>query len=534
MRTRIVIALLVASGMVLNLRAFPEAAGQGDGSPGAAEVPIGLLDAVQSTLARHPLLEVQRQQVEISRALKQQRSAEFDTQLRLTTAQSRTNTPLTEVERGGAGSGVSADTFRENTLDLIGTAHRLLRSGIGIGPTVEMNRATDNLQNPSGINRTRVSFDVNVPLLRGRGRNVVTAPETAAEIDVQASLYDLNQEIADLVLSTATSYWQYVASLRQLRIIAESETRGQEFVDAVTTLVQADKLPRSEISQAQANLAGRAAGRIVVEQQAIEARSSLALAMGLSPEQLAQLPPPSDDFPDGINQPPPSLSPERVRSLIGLALTRRADYLAAEKTREAADVLRRSVGDRLRPQLDLTISGGYSTLREGRHADEFFASPFSRMKGPNAVVGFRYVMPPANNLARGEVAEAEASYQQSLLLRTERGRVIANGVVNAQTAIVTGVNRLNRANEAVTEYRAALEGERDKLRLGVGSIIDILTIEGRLTEALLDFVSAQQAYALSLVQLRYAAGLLVEPDQATHSFERDAFFRPPPQAYGGQ
>ena len=175
----------------------------------------------------------------------------------------------------------------------------------------------------------------------------MTAPETAAEIDVQASLYDLNQEIADLILSTATSYWQYVASLRQLQIIAESEARGQEFVEAVTTLVQADKLPRSEISQAQANLAGRAAGRIVIEQEATEARSNLALAMGLTPEQIAELPPPADDFPNGINQPPPSLSPERVRSLIALALTRRADYLAAEKTRESADVIRRSAGDRL-------------------------------------------------------------------------------------------------------------------------------------------------------------------------------------------
>ena len=530
MRTTIVIALLLASGVVLNLRA------QGDRSPGAAaQATIGLLDAVQSTLARHPLLEVQRQQVEISRALKQQRSADFDTLLRLTTTQSRTNTPLTEIERNsGAASGVSADTFTVNDLDLTGTAHRLLRSGLTIGPTVVMNRATDNLQNTDGVNRARVSFDVNVPLLRGKGRDVVTAPETAAEIEVQASLYDLNQEIADLVLSTATSYWQYVASLRQLQIIAESEARGQEFVDAVTTLVQADKLPRSEINQAQANLAGRIAGRIAVEQQATEARSNLALAMGLTPEQLAQLPPPADDFPDGLNQPPPSLSPERFRSLIGLALTRRADYLAAEKTREAADVIRRSVSDRLRPQLDLTISGGYSSLREGRRPYEFLVSPFERMKGPNAVVGFRYAVTPANNLARGQVAEAEASYQQALLFRTERGRVIASGVVNALTAIFTGVNRLNRANEAVTAYQAALEGERDKLRLGVGSTIDILTIEGRLTEALLDFVSAQQAYAVSLVQLRYAGGLLVEPDQATHTFERDVFFRPPPQAYQGQ
>ena len=77
---------------------------------------------------------------------------------------------MTEVERsGGALSGVSADAIRTNDLDLIGSAHRLLRSGIAIGPTVTMNRATDSLQNLTGLNRTRVSFDVNVPLLRGRG-----------------------------------------------------------------------------------------------------------------------------------------------------------------------------------------------------------------------------------------------------------------------------------------------------------------------------------------------------------------------------
>jgi outer membrane protein TolC len=533
MRTAIVIVLLLASGPASNLRALLAAAGQGQRSPGAAvEAPIALLDAVQSTLARHPLLDVQRQQVEISRAQKQQRSADFDTQLRFSPALSRTSTPLAEFERPITDPpGLSPDTFIERSLDLVGSAHRLLRSGIAIGPTVVMSRTTDNLQSLSGVNRTRVSFDVNVPLLRGKGRDVVTAPESAAEIGVQASLYDLNQEIADLILSTAGSYWQYVASLRQLQIIAESEARGQEFVDAVTTLVQADKLPRSEIHQAQANLAGRAASRITVEQEATEARSNLALAMGLAPEQLDQLPPPADDFPDGVNQPAPSIAPEKVRSLIGLALTRRADYLAADKAREAADLIRRSVSNRLRPQLDLTISGGYSTLREGRGPNEFLVSPFAGMGGPNAVVGFRYAYPYGNGLALGQVAEAEASYQQAVLLRTERARVISNGVVNALTAIFNGINRLNRANEAVTAYRAALDGERDKLSLGVGSIIDILTIEGRLTQALLDLVSAQQAYAVSLVQLRHAGGMLVEPGGATHSFERDVFFRPMPQAY---
>src|SRR5206468_10548966 len=101
----------------------------------------------------------------------------------------------------------------------------------------------------------------------------------------------------------------------------------------------------------------------------------------------AQLPPPADDFPDGVNQPPPSRSAERVRSLIDLALAHRADFLAAEKKREASNVIRRSASDRLRPHLDLTISGGYASLREGRRPDDFLVSPFTRMSGPNAVVG---------------------------------------------------------------------------------------------------------------------------------------------------
>jgi outer membrane protein TolC len=151
--------------------------------------------------------------------------------------------------------------------------------------------------------------------------------------------------------------------------------------------------------------------------------------------------------------------------------------------------------------------------------------------GPDASVGLRWTRPVANNVALGGMAEAEAAHQQALWLRTERGRVIAVEVVNAVTALQNGILRLTRATDAVRGFRAALDGEQDKLRLGVGSITDLLTVEGRLTEALLGLVSAQQAYAAGIVQVRYASGTLIDAAE-TRAPTRDVFFRPPAQVAG--
>ncbi len=492
----------------------------------ASPAPLDIVAAVQSTLDRHPLLEVQRQQVAVSQAVRQQRAGAFDTQIEAGATEQRTNTALTEAERMGAlAAGVPVSALTENTFSVSGSAQRLLRSGIALGPSVVVNRATDNLQTLEGVNRTRLSFDVTLPLLRGKGSAIVAGPETAAGIDVEASWLDLGQQTADLVLGTASRYWQYVAAVRQLEIVTQSEARGRTYVDAVTTLVEADRLPRSEVNQAQANFDSRAAGRFGLEQQVIEARSALALAMGLPPDEMASLPGPGDAFPDAQPDAAPSLGDGRVQAFLDLALAQRADYLAAEKRRAAADVLRRVAGNRVRPQLDLMLSTGYSSLRTGRSPGAFLGAPFTQATGPDAVVGMRWARPLANMAARGERAEFEAAYQQALWLRAERARVIATEVVNAVTALRNGTLRLGKATDAVRGFQAALEGEQDKLRLGVGSLTDLLTVEGRLTEALLALVDAQQAYALGVVQLRYASGTLVGgPD--VRPPPRDVFFMP--------
>ncbi|MEZ5416678.1 MAG: TolC family protein [Vicinamibacterales bacterium] len=496
--------------------------------PPAAAPPIGIVSAVQSTLERHPLLEVQRQQVAASRAILRQRTGAFDTVVEWAGTERRTRTPLTESETAG----LPLTSLVENAFAVDASAQRLLRSGVVIGPSLSVNRATDNLQ-PNGLNRARLSFDVTVPLLRGRGEAIVAGPEAAAAIDVEASQLALGQQAADLVLSTATSYWQYVAARRQLEIVTQSEARGQQYVDAVTALADADRLPRSEVNQARANFDSRAAGRFLLEQRVVEARAALALAMGLPPDAIATLPAPADAFPDGLTDGAAVERPETTQVLTGVALARRADYLAADKARTSADLLRRVAANAVRPQMDLTFSTGYSSLREGRGAGDLLGAPFAGAAGPDALVGLRWTRPLANNTAAGQRAEAEAIYQQAAWLRTERGRVITVEVSNAVAALQNGRRRLGRASEAVKGFQAALDGEQDKLRLGVGSLTDLLTVEGRPTEALLDLVDAQQAYAIGLAQLRHASGTLIDAT-APAPPARDVFFRPPADAPGLQ
>ena len=327
------------------------------------------------------------------------------------------------------------------------------------------------------------------------------------------------------MLGTATSYWQYVASLRQLEIFTQSEARGRAYVDAVRTLADADRLPRSEVNQAQANFDSRAAGRYLLEQQVAEARSALALAMGLARDEIALLALPVDGFPDGLGQAVPSAATDVVQKVIELALTKRADYLAAGKACDAADVLRRVAADGVRSQFDLTLSTGYSSLQAGRGAGDFLGSLATHASGPDAFAGVRWTRPLANNAARGAITQAEAAYQQAVALRTERARIVAVDVLNAVTALQNGVQRLARSAAAVTGFRAALDGEADKLRLGVGSLTDLLTVEGRLIDALLERVGAEQAYAVGVARLRYATGTLVEPG-ASLPPGRAIFFQP--------
>jgi outer membrane protein TolC len=353
----------------------------------------------------------------------------------------------------------------------------------------------------------------------------VTANVTSAGIQVEGARYDLSQTISDLLAGTAASYWQLTGALRLRSVAMSSEQRGQVFLDNVQDLIAADRIPRNEINQVRANLADRAAARIAAEQDVAAARQALALAMGLPPEQMMDLNDPADDFPEASAA---ALGVE-TRSYFQLALLHRADYLAAQRRAAAARSLIPAAKNQTEPAVDLTFSAGYSGLREGAYPSSYLGSLFQGVSGVNATGGVRYQFAPANNAARGRLTQAETAARQAELAVADLARSISAAVVVSKEGLGNASARLQKASESVAGFRQALDGEREKYRLGLGSLVDILTTEDRLTLALDAQVSASLSYALALAQLRHATGTIVDPDpDKLQKPGREVFLMPPP------
>jgi outer membrane protein TolC len=496
-------------GLLLAVAAWPQ-------TPRPA---LTLQRALETTLL-HPQALIGEQQILASRGVQREASGIFDPLYSGGVQQSFAPTPLSTAQQVADGSG-SPRAASSDLTTLNGGASQLFRSGVTAGPIVELDRSRDRLLNAAGINQSRMAYQVTIPLLRNRGPEVVAAREAAAGVEVQASVLDLNQTYTDLLATTAASYWGLVGARRLAAVAASSEERGRMFLQNVQDLIQADRIPRNDINQVRANLADRTASRIEAEQQVMVARQQLALAMGVPPEQIAQVPDPAEDFPETI--PAPANDPDSVRRYIVLALSQRADYLAAQKRVEAQRRLLPPATNAFRPAIDLTFSAGYSGLREGVYPNAYLAALVLGVHGIDAVGGVRYQFAPRNNAAAGALAQVQSAIRQAELLADTAARAISSEVVVSLEGVRNAGLRLAKAHESVEAFQAALDGEREKYRLGFGSLVDILTTEDRLTTALTGEVQARLEAAVELARLRHATGTLVEPNAAAPRVDWQAF-----------
>src|SRR5262249_40074888 len=143
--------------------------------------------------------------------------------------------------------------------------------------------------------------------------------------------------------------------------------------------------------------------------------------------------------------------------------------------------------------------------------------------GMDTTAGITYSFARQNQVAQGEATQAEATLHQAQLRSSEIVRstnfalkVAIDGVLNAKERVV-------RTADSVKSFEAALSGEQEKYRLGSGSVVNILSVEDRLTNALANQLQAQLAFALALTQLRLASGTLAPGNEPVRSVDANLF-----------
>jgi len=488
---------------------------------------FSLMDAVEASISNSPTLRLQQYQIDIAHAAKLQASSQFDTIFSSGFNHQRLDQPLTSAtETLLRTGGLNAEGEVTNTSVLNGGFTRLFRNGISVGPRMSITRTLDDLAVPLGTNTSSANFQVTIPLRQGRGRRVVGASERAAQTEVDAARLDLNQDLADVLAVTAVDYWNLVAAWANYKIALDSKNRGQALLDNTRALIESDQLPASNMEDVVANLADRTAACLAAQAAVTQVWQTLIIAMGLDPSESLVPAAPADDFPDGLHQELPAFDTQSLRAWTEMASSSNANIMAGQKREEELHELVIGAKDQFKPRLNLVVSAGYAGLVEGRLFSEFFTSTLGGNHGPTVSAGLIY-QSPTKNQAASQMMRTQASLRQAEIATQELRRSASSAVIVGLTNNRTAILRLRKAEESVSSLTRALENQREKFRLGVGSILDVLQVEDRLNAALQSRVQAQLAYAVSVANFRLATGTLVSGDRYSPKVDRYIFFRMP-------
>jgi outer membrane protein TolC len=304
------------------------------------------------------------------------------------------------------------------------------------------------------------------------------------------------------------AYWDYLAALRALDIRRQSEARSLLLLDDARRLAKGDEIPQADVLQNEAQLARDRGLRLAAEQAVLEARGSLVVAMGLPGSDVTQLAAPLDDFPD--------LQPAGVEQLQAMPPVAppagRFDILASHRRLAAAEILYGAVSTDPSSQLDLTVSVGYNGLVENRSALSAVEALGRPASGFNASIGLVYVLPVQDNVQAGRVRQRAALADQARIELEALLLSVKTGIAVQRANLSSAVLQLEQQQQQVTLQTRVFANERKKYRLGLATVLDLLTVEARLTSDELGVIDARRRLAQALINYRFETGTLLSTD----------------------
>lgn len=450
--------------------------------------------AVRTTLEQSPDIAASRIAVESQRGGLRQAQGAFDPSLSAGASSGRTRVP-DFADQGGL------VIVPSNALSYRLQVGQRFRWGMSLAPSLEVTR-TDGGTGTIPYSRAELGADLTIPLLRGRGGTSAAWAETAAWRELDGSQADLLHRRSQAVLAAVLAYWDYAAAARQLDVLREAQQRAATLLAETEALIRADARPAIDAVPLRAALASKRADVVAGQTALVTARQQLAVAMGITPQQFREMPLPSTPLPTLAD------GDANADAVVAQALARRADLAAARSREQAARALLRGAASDRRPQLDLRVSGGWSGLESG-DALRPFLTPFSEGRsGSHLSVDLQYAVPVRNRAAEGAALLRDAAGRQAALTLAELTRTISLDVLAAAETFRGAREELALATEAVSLHAQALEGERQKFRLGTSTLFDVLFAEDALTGATLAEIGARQRLAGALARLRFQSGAL--------------------------
>lgn len=464
----------------------------------SAQAPgVALADALDAATRRSPAVAMAGEAVAAERAGLRAASSAFEPQLYGSVGGGQAETPLSSLQRSSPTAGTAGQGYQQYEVGV----QRRFRSGLEVTPLVQMRRtAADGAE---ALVETTAGLSVALPVIGGRARNVALAAEDAARQRVVAADHDWVRAEEVAAAEAAVAYWDYAGAGRVRDALVVAEERAARLLAETEALVAADERPAADLIPLRADLARRRATRLGADQAVYDARQRLGLAMGGTAEAAAALGPPADALPEV-----PATVDVDEAALLALALDARADLLAADLRYRALDREGGAALADLQPSVDVVVDAGYTALSEGEGAPhQFLPLGIGATRGGRVGLTLR-VNRLGSSAARATAERQRAARERLRIARDDLARRIRADIVGAVAGLHSGAGEVAQTRAAVALYEEAVENERQRLRLGMGTLFDVQIVEERLSNARTTAVQAEVRYAQALVRLHAAAGTL--------------------------
>jgi outer membrane protein TolC len=445
------------------------------------ENPLTLADILQNVEATHPRLRGAEADRQAATARRSARQGAFDVNLVAGTDAQRYNSTST---RGKVAEFYTNDAGAELTL----------RNGVKLYAGARLNAgAVKAPDSQTGTGGEYVAY-VAVPLLRGLGINSRSASERQAILGEPLADERFRRTRLDTLAQAGNAYWEFVAAGQRLSVARELLRVSIIRLNATQKRADLGDLPRVDALEARQEVERRRGALTGAE------RSIQRAAFRLAQFRFA---------PDGT--PLPILTERAVPRETALPTPIPVTLLEQEAARERALAARPEIPAN---QLEQRIVGVDRDLaRNDRKPNvEFIFNPGADTGnlaiGNTFKTGLQFSLPLGQREARGRLSEANLRLQRleqdALLLQTQ----IRLEVDDAVSSVNLSVRRYNAAVRELELARQVESRERDRLRLGEGTLFLLNQRERATAETASRVIDTRAEYFQAVLALELASARL--------------------------
>ncbi|CAN5410513.1 TolC family protein [soil metagenome] len=474
-------------------------------------IDLNLQKAVRLALAKSFRIKVSEYDPKIAKAHQLSASGKFDPTLEASASYGRTDNELRSLSSSLTDPVVQPglppldDLYARTTT----TQYETSVSGLtpwglsySIGPSVTID---DNNQRDPNFTRYNSFFGLSLtqPLLKGFGTDVNLAQIRIARADRAISLWQMKQEIINVITETIFAYSELYFAIGNLDV--EKRSRDLAAQLAADNVKRADigVMTKLDVLQAQSDLATRE-GRVLVAERAVDDNENFLKQLvtdeisGILTTHLEIVPPTLADTPE----------PDRKRDF-ARAFDLRPDYRQA-----LLDIQKRNINvvftrNEALPQLDLTGSLGLNGI------DTKFSSSYERLEGNGnhnftGNIGATFSLPVPNRTAVGNLEAAKLETVRALVDLKRLEQQIYVDADNAYGQIDTTRKRVEATGVARRFAAETLKAAQVRLENGRSTTFEVLQFQRDLAQAEADELRAQADYIKAVAQYARLIGATLE------------------------